>query len=50
MWPWGYGVQGPGADENLKQANRKRQVSRQPELLPELDHGTIKLLVPGEMV
>ena len=50
MGPWGEPVQGPGANENLKQANRKRQVSCQPEQVPELAHSIIKLLVPGEMV
>lgn len=49
-WPWGESVQGPGAEENFKQANRKRQVRCQPEQLPELAHSIIKLLVPGEMV
>lgn len=48
MWPWGEPVQGPGADENLKQINGKRQVSCQLEQLPELAHSIIKLPVPGE--
>lgn len=49
-WPWGEAVQGPDADENLKQANRKRQVSCQPEQLAELAHSIVKLLVPEELV
>lgn len=47
VWPCGDPAWGPGAAENLKEANKTRQISFQPEQLPGLAQ---VIIVPGEVV